>query len=607
MPQPGCVRAAAARPRPRGRRRCRRAGRGRRPGDDRRPRRAWRAARRATRRRPGAGADRRRGRPPRAGSAGCDRRPARRRRRRAAPHPRRPRPVARPGRGAARAPAGAAPRGGAAARLRRAAGVRGHRRTPDSLGRHTGGRRRRAARNRGERSHRSHRRPVRLGWDERVRARAVPRRPRPDPHHAGVRDPHRAGGRGRAALRVGVRRRRVHRRRSRACTAGSRHGWTGRRRGDHQHDGRQCRRLAGDHRRLVGRGAGEPQLLRGGRAGAEATGCGAAGRAAGRPRDVGPQRRPGGTVATARRADRDGRRGCGAEHRRACRRRRAGVGGRLPRHGDHAEPERRGLVPAGPGGRRSAADRAVTSSGVVVAERVGDRGHGGVGRRDPADPATRPAPRRTAAPAVDRRHRRGPTGGRRRRDGADWPDRRHRQRHRCGGRAGTGGRPVRLARRIRPTAGVQATRRCGPGRRPRGGVGRRLPLHRRRRRLVRRCARPRGARRRGLRGGDHRHQAARRRRLVDVLRLVPRPAIDPARVRVHAHRRRWRRRDQPGDRRRRPRIGGALRFARHDSVPRGPDRRRPDHHRGVPVDLPAGRRQLRLRTDRQDRLGHAQR
>ena len=35
------------------------------------------------------------------------------------------------------------------------------------------------------------------------------------------------------------------------------------------------------------------------------------------------------------------------------------------------------------------------------------------------------------------------------------------------------------------------------------------------------------------RGGDHRHQAARRRRLVDVLRPVPRPALDPARVRVH--------------------------------------------------------------------------
>ena len=58
--------------------------------------------------------------------------------------------------------------------------------------------------------------------------------------------------------------------------------------------------------------------------------------------------------------------------------------------------------------------------------------------------------------------RRGPIGGRRGRDGADRPDRRHRQRHRCGGRAGTGGRPARLARRIRPTAGVQATRRCGP-------------------------------------------------------------------------------------------------------------------------------------------------
>ena len=94
-------------------------------------------------------------------------------------------------------------------------------------------------------------------------------------------------------------------------------------------------------------------------------------------------------------------------------------------------------------------------------------------------------------------------------------------------------------------------------------------------------------------------------RLVDV--PEPGRAVHrrPARLRLHAQRRRRARRDRPRPRRGRARRGRALRVARRDPVPRERDRGRRADPGGDRRDLPLGGRPVRVRPDGEDRLGHA--
>ena len=164
-------------------------------------------------------------------------------------------------------------------------------------------------------------------------------------------------------------------------------------------------------------------------------------------------------------------------------------------------------------------------------------------------------------------------------------------------------RPARRLLRGGPPERPRPRRRRG-GRDQRG----RLPGHRPRGRPLRRNRRARAARRGHRRHRHPRHEdPGRAERLV----AVPQPRRPlhrhPARVRLHAQRRRRARRDRPRPRRRRPRRGGAHRLARPDPVRREPDCRRGADPRRDRRRVPHGGRAVRVRPDREDRLGHARR